>query len=98
MPNIDPQVISKLVFYMSKNKCDIGTLASDLRTKDEITNPNVVKVAVKERLEDNTFLSALDFLEIKIKLFIIYIIILVFMLLLVMRLKNMLILKDLNLA
>ena len=69
MPNIDPQVISKLVFYMSKNKCDIGTLASDLRTKDEITNPNVVKVAVKERLEDNTFLSALDFFRDKDKTF-----------------------------
>ena len=41
MPNLESQAISNLVSYMSKNKCDIGTLASDFNTKDEIDNPNV---------------------------------------------------------
>ena len=35
---------------MQKNKCDIGTLASEFSSKHEIENPNVVKVVVKEKL------------------------------------------------
>jgi 3-deoxy-manno-octulosonate cytidylyltransferase (CMP-KDO synthetase) len=61
MPNLEPQAISNLVSYMSKNKCDIGTLASDFNSKNEMSNPNVVKVAVKEKLSDNIFLNAFDF-------------------------------------
>ena len=64
MPNIEPQSISNLVFYMSKNKCDIGTLASEFNSKNEIRNPNVVKVAVKEKFSGNMFLNALDFFRI----------------------------------
>ena len=64
MPNIQHQVISDLVSYMQKNKCDIGTLASDLNSNTEIKNPNVVKVAVKEKLSNNIFLNALDFFRI----------------------------------
>ncbi len=61
MPNLKPQAISNLVSYMSKNKCDIGTLASDLNHKKEISNSNIVKVAVKEKLSDGIFLNAFDF-------------------------------------
>ena len=61
MPNLEPQAISNLVSYMSKNKCDIGTLASDFNAKNEMSNPNVVKVAVKEKLSDDIFLNAFDF-------------------------------------
>ena len=61
MPNILPQAISSLVAYMKQGKCDIGTLASKFNSKDEIKNPNVVKVAVKDKLLENTFVSALDF-------------------------------------
>ena len=61
MPNLEPQAISNLVSYMSKNKCDIGTLASDFNAKNEMSNPNVVKVAVKEKLADDIFLNAFDF-------------------------------------
>ena len=32
-----------------KKKCDIGTLASELDTKNEINNPNVVKVVTKRK-------------------------------------------------
>ena len=64
MPNIQPQAISNLVSYMSKNKCDIGTLASDFNSKTEISNSNVVKVAVKEKLLNNMFLNAFDFFRV----------------------------------
>ena len=64
MPNLEPQAISDLVFYMSKNKCDIGTLASDFNSKNEIGNLNVVKVAVKEKLSNNIFVNAFDFFRV----------------------------------
>jgi len=64
MPNITPKTISNLVSYMSKNKCDIGTLASEFSSKSEMRNPNVVKVAVKDKLSENMFLNALDFFRI----------------------------------
>ena len=64
MPNLESQAISNLVSYMSKNKCDIGTLASDFNSKNEMNNPNAVKVAVKEKLSDNIFLNAFDFFRI----------------------------------
>ena len=61
MPNIKSEAISKLVTYMSNNKCDIATLASDLKSKSELENVNVVKVALNEKLTSSIFLSALDF-------------------------------------
>jgi len=64
MPNLESQAISNLVSYMGKNKCDIGTLASDFNSKVEIDNPNVVKVAVKEKLSNDIFLNALDFFRV----------------------------------
>ena len=65
MPNLKSQAISNLVSYMNKNKCDIGTLASDFNSKVEIDNPNVVKVAVKEKLSNDIFFNALDFFRVK---------------------------------
>ena len=61
MPNIDPNAICDLVSYMKKGKCDIGTLASDFNYRDEINNPNIVKVATKDKLSKEKFLDALDF-------------------------------------
>ena len=61
MPNIEPQAISNLVSYMDNGKCDIGTLASDFNSRNEIDDPNAVKVAVKEKFSKNTFLNAYDF-------------------------------------
>ena len=58
MPNIQPRAISALVSYMQQGKCDIGTLASEFSSKDEIQNPNVVKVAVKDKLSENIFVNA----------------------------------------
>ena len=64
MPNIEPQAISDLVSYMNKGRCDIGTLASDFNSNHEMDDPNVVKVAVKEKLSKNTFLNTLDFFRV----------------------------------
>jgi 3-deoxy-manno-octulosonate cytidylyltransferase (CMP-KDO synthetase) len=65
MPNIHPQAISALVSYMQQGKCDIGTLASEFSSKDEIQNPNVVKVAVKDKLSENMFVNVSDFFRIE---------------------------------
>jgi 3-deoxy-manno-octulosonate cytidylyltransferase (CMP-KDO synthetase) len=61
MPNIKPQAISDLVSYMKEGKCEIGTLASELNSKEEIKNPNIVKVTTKVKLSNNIFLNTLDF-------------------------------------
>ena len=65
MPNIKPNSISKLVKLMKNNKCDIGTLASYIKNKKDITNPNVVKVHIDQTLKDDHFLTARDFFRIK---------------------------------
>ena len=65
MPNIKPDTILKLEKYMRNNRCDIGTLASNIKDKKDITNPNVVKVHTFQGLNDNNFLDAKDFFRIK---------------------------------
>ncbi len=68
MPNIDPKAISDLSSYMSKMKCDIGTLASDFISEQEKEDNNAVKVVVKNKLSQNSFESALDFFRINKKM------------------------------
>ena len=65
MPNIKPNSISKLEKLMRSNDCDIGTLASSIVDKDEITDMNVVKVEMDEILKDDDFFKAKDFFRIK---------------------------------
>ena len=65
MPNIQPDSISKLVNLMQNNDCDIGTLASCIKNKSDITNPNVVKVYTEQALKDDNFLKAKDFFRVK---------------------------------
>ena len=64
MPNIEPKAITDLVSYMNKEQCDIGTLASTFNSKKEKENPNVVKVALKEKISPNVFSNAIDFFRI----------------------------------
>ena len=61
MPNIDPKVITNLISYMKEGKCDIGTLASSFTSDKEIEDENNVKVAVKEKLNNNQYSQAVDF-------------------------------------
>ena len=46
---------------MENNNCDIGTLASPIKNKDEILNPNIVKVHIDQTLKIDSFLEAKDF-------------------------------------
>ena len=68
MPTIKPSSISKLEKLMRQNNCDIGTLASPIKNKDEIVDTNIVKVHVDEDLKSDNFLNAKDFFRIKKKL------------------------------
>ena len=63
MPNIIPETINNLVEYMSKDMCDIGTLASKFSSNTELEDENVVKVLVKEKLKTGMFVKALDFVR-----------------------------------
>ena len=65
MPNIKPDSISKLANLMQHNDCEIGTLASCIKNKSDITNPNVVKVNTEQVLKDDDFLEVKDFFRIK---------------------------------
>ena len=68
MPNIKPNSISKLAKLMKNNNCDIGTLASYITDKNEIIDPNVVKVHTDQALNDDNFLKAKDFFRVNKKL------------------------------
>ena len=61
MPNIKPHSISKLEKLMRNNSCDIGTLASDIKNKEELNNENVVKLQVDDDLNNDNFLQVRDF-------------------------------------
>ena len=65
MPNIKPGSISQLASLVRENNCDIGTLASYITNKEEITDPNVVKVHTDQMLENDNFLAVKDFFRIK---------------------------------
>lgn len=65
MPNIKPDSIAKLEKLMKRNDCDIGTLASHIVNKNDITDTNVVKVQMDEILKDDVFFKAKDFFRIK---------------------------------
>ena len=67
MPNIDPKAITNLISYMEEGKCDIGTLASSFSSDEEIADENNVKVAVKEKLDNNQFGQASDFFRTDVK-------------------------------
>ncbi len=48
LPNIDPKVIQASAKAALQANCDIATVASKIKNASEITNPNVVKIALAE--------------------------------------------------
>ena len=61
-PNIDENDIINLNNFMIKNNnTDIGTLATKIKDDRILSNKNVVKVALKEKLSNENFPFALDF-------------------------------------
>jgi len=67
MPNLNPNVIKYLAEHMTKNLCDIGTLASHLENNREGKDPNVVKVLTDNNIENKSFAKAVDFFRISKK-------------------------------
>lgn len=46
LPNIEPHIIKECAEFALSNDCDIVTVASKITDLTEITNPNVVKIAI----------------------------------------------------
>ena len=65
MPNIKPNDILKLEKLMRNNKCEIGTLASPIKNKDEISDRNIVKIEVNNNLNNDSFVDVVDFFRTK---------------------------------
>ena len=61
MPNLNPDSILFLSYYLNKGLCDVATLASSLNNKSEIEDKNVVKVVTNNDIEKSGFSEALDF-------------------------------------
>jgi 3-deoxy-manno-octulosonate cytidylyltransferase (CMP-KDO synthetase) len=59
LPDIDPVIIRRAGISCLKNNHDIVTLASIIEDKNEITNPNVVKIAIAENKNNNQNFSGL---------------------------------------
>ena len=62
-PAIKHDDIVNLNNFMILNKSDIGTLASEIKDSKILFNENVVKVITKEKLNDNNFPIALNFIR-----------------------------------
>ena len=60
LPTLDPALIRACLATIQGGKADIGTLAAEIRRKEERTDPNVVKVVGSPLQEPNT-LRALYF-------------------------------------
>ena len=52
LPNIDPQVIRDAAETALTEDCDIATVASKIKNEAEITNPNIVKIAIAFKKEN----------------------------------------------
>ncbi len=78
MPLINPDAINYLLNFMKAESAAMATLASNLE-KQDIANPNVVKVETKSEISTDYFSLAKDFFRKKMKKPIIFIIMLVFM-------------------
>lgn len=67
MPLIKPEAIISLEKFMKSHSFDMATLASNLG-KQDIENPNIVKVETEEEITLETFSPAVDFFRTKIKM------------------------------
>jgi 3-deoxy-manno-octulosonate cytidylyltransferase (CMP-KDO synthetase) len=48
LPNINPNVVKAAAQAALTRDCDIATVASKIKNREEITNPNVVKIAITQ--------------------------------------------------
>ncbi len=61
MPNLNAKDISNVKNYLNYKKCDICTLASELKNNKELNNENIVKVSTKKNIQNSDFAEAIDF-------------------------------------
>jgi 3-deoxy-manno-octulosonate cytidylyltransferase (CMP-KDO synthetase) len=65
MPNIDPSAIQLLDKFMKNNSYQIATLATELNSRKDLENKNIVKVETNKEMQINNFDNALDFFRLK---------------------------------
>ena len=65
MPNINPSAIKLLDKFIKNNSYQMATLATELNSKKDLDNKNIVKVETKEEIKINNFTNALDFFRLK---------------------------------
>ena len=65
MPNIDPSAIKLLDKFMNNNSYQIATLATELNSRKDLENKNIVKVETEKEMQINNFSNALDFFRLK---------------------------------
>ena len=65
MPNISPSAIQLLDKFMKNNSYQIATLATELNSRKDLENKNIVKVETKKEMQINNFENALDFFRLK---------------------------------
>jgi 3-deoxy-manno-octulosonate cytidylyltransferase (CMP-KDO synthetase) len=61
MPNLSPSSIKDLINYMKKKTCNIGTLASNIKSNKEIIDQNICKVVTKKNISQGSYSNATDF-------------------------------------
>lgn len=65
MPNISPSAIQLLDKFMKNNSYQIATLATELNSRKDLENKNIVKVETKKEMQINNFENALDFFRLR---------------------------------
>ena len=65
MPNISPSAIQLLDKFMKNNSYQISTLATELNSRKDLENKNIVKVETKKEMQINNFENVLDFFRLK---------------------------------
>ena len=65
IPNISPSAIQLLDKFMKNNSYQIATLATELNSRKDLENKNIVKVETKKEMQINNFENALDFFRLK---------------------------------
>ena len=61
LPNIDPSVVTQAIAALQNSDADIATVASVITEKEEINDPNVVKIAISFNNGDEKSGNALYF-------------------------------------
>lgn len=62
-PLVNPEDIINLNHLVVKSNCELGTMASKLKKKEDIENQNIVKVTTEKELTKNNLIKANNFVR-----------------------------------